>query len=482
MFFLCAEADRCVPRRHPSVILVFSSSPLRLQPTLLCSLGSFCAGGNEAPVPCSAGSYANVTGLAACLTCPATRFCPAGSIQPLACPAGYACPGGSVTGLELPCPAGTFSAVGSLRSVSQCTPCSAGMWCGSPGLTAPSGPCDAGFYCSGGSAVSAPALGFSPGYVCSAVQGYGTSCPVYFDAVSGQSYGSSRYTATAAAASPVGDVCPKGSYCVAGSASPAACPAGTFANTTGTTSAAGCLPCPPGLICPTSGIVIPTTRCPPGQYCPGGANTSGTACPPGSRCTGGNTAPEPCSAGTYQNASNGTACRTCPAAYFCGVGTVSPALCPPAYACPAGSSLGTPVACPVGTYSNASGLSASSQCTRCSPGMYCAAPALVAPSGNCSAGYVCVSNATSATPTDGRTGSICARGGFCPAGSSAPTLCRPGTFGNATGRTSSSDCLACTPGFTCPTAGLVVPTLRCDAGYLCPGGDATATVRCPLGE
>ena len=50
------------------------------------------------------------------------------------------------------------------------------------------------------------------------------------------------------------------------------------------------------------------------------------------------------------------------------------------------------------------------------------------PSGDCHGGYVCISGATTATPTDGTTGKICDAGGYCPVGSNSTTLCPPGSY------------------------------------------------------
>jgi hypothetical protein len=183
-------------------------------PTLLCTPGSYCAGGNAAPVPCDAGTYTNTTGRASCLTCPASVYCPAGTSLPLACPAGYYCSGGSSTGLETPCAAGTYSALQRLSLASQCTICPSGWYCQSPGITTPTAQCSAGFYCTGGSTVAAPTVGFSMGYVCSTLSGYGLGCPAYFNRTSNVSYGpSSLYVALSAAPVGVGDMCPLGHYC-----------------------------------------------------------------------------------------------------------------------------------------------------------------------------------------------------------------------------------------------------------------------------
>jgi hypothetical protein len=70
----------------------------------------------------------------------------------------------------------------------------------------------------------------------------------------------------------------------------------------------------------------------------------------------------------------------------------------------------------------------SSQCTQCTPGMFCYGQGLRAPNGICSNGYYCMGGAASATPTDGVTGNICPAGSYCPAGALWPTPCSAGSY------------------------------------------------------
>ena len=185
----------------------------------LCPAGSACVAGSAAPSGCAAGMYVNASGRSACLVCPQGYACAAGTATPTLCRPGYACPAGSVTGLENPCPAGTFSPLAGIASTAECQPCSAGMWCGSAGLTAPTGSCAAGYYCTGGSSVSAPRAAGS--FSCSAVSGAGLGCPPYFNRTSNSSYpASSLYVSTAVVPVTVGDICPLGHVCPAGSRAP----------------------------------------------------------------------------------------------------------------------------------------------------------------------------------------------------------------------------------------------------------------------
>lgn len=51
--------------------------------------------------------------------------------------------------------------------------------------------------------------------------------------------------------------------------------------------------------------------------------------------------------------------------------------------------------CPVGTFSNSTGLTGAQQCTPCLPGSYCGSSGLSQPSGSCRGGYYCLTGAVS---------------------------------------------------------------------------------------
>lgn len=84
----------------------------------------------------------------------------------------------------------------------------------------------------------------------------------------------------------------------------------------------------------------------------------------------------------------------CDAGYWCinGSATATPTdgttgvLCPEGYYCPAG--ITTPTPCPLGTFSNTSGLIEEPQCTACIGGYYCGSEGLSEPTDLCDAGYV----------------------------------------------------------------------------------------------
>ena len=72
-------------------------------------------------------------------------------------------------------------------------------------------------------------------------------------------------------------------------------------------------------------------------------------------------------------------------------------------------------------------------------------------------------------------------GHYCEAGSSNGTSCPPGSYLNATGGRSVSDCISCTPGMYCNGYGNTWPTADCDAGELllsvCPSVTGTTKTR-----
>ena len=156
--------------------------------------------------PCAAGTYQPGAGQSACLTCPASSFCPLASSAPVLAPAGSWAAAGS--GAPVPCGAGTAGgAAGGALAAAACPPCPPGAYCARPGLTAPTGLCAPGYACFGNATTPTPTDG-----------------------------------ATGAPA-------PPGGFALTGAAAVAPCPAGTYANVTGATSQTACRPCPPRYYC-----------------------------------------------------------------------------------------------------------------------------------------------------------------------------------------------------------------------------------------
>jgi hypothetical protein len=461
--FTCPNTGTVSPSRPcdagyacPGGIAVVSASEV-------CPVGSACPQGSSTPQPCASGTYANVTGLAVCTTCPAGFYCVAGAVSPVVCPAGSVCASGTQSATQALCPIGTYSNQTGLTTTGQCTPCDGGSYCATAGLTAPTGLCAAGYYCLRSANTSTPAEGAANGYTCSV--------------------GASSLSV---ANTPVtGDVCPLGHWCGVGSSAPTPCVPGTWLNTTRATNATACEPCTPGWTCPSYATAVPLVRCPASYVCYGG-NVDGTEtpCPAGSFCSGSNAVPVACAAGTYADVPGLAACKSCPARSYCSGATVTPAACDPGFYCPVDTTSASQYPCPASTFSNTASLAAASECTNCTAGSWCGSAGLTAPSGSCSAGYACFAKASLPNPTDNTTGALCAAGAYCPAGSAGYTRCPVGTFANTSGNTQLSDCMACTPGFTCPNTGTVSPSRPCDAGYACPGGIAvvSASEVCPVGS
>ena len=107
------------------------------------------------------------------------------------------------------------------------------------------------------------------------------------------------------------------------------------------------------------------------------------------------------------------------------------------------------------------------------PSRYCDAPGLPTPRDLCDAGYVCYGGAYTSTPTDGVTGEVCPRGGFCIIGSFESKACPPGTYSVTGGATNNQDCEKCNEGYYCATASSPRPDGPCSAGFYCGIGAIT---------
>ena len=271
---------------------------------------------------------------------------------------------------------GTFSASPYLTSIAQCLQCSPGSYCARAGASAVSGPCSAGYFCVLSSSYDKPLQ-----------QAYGSECP-------------------------------EGSYCPVSSASPTACPIGTFNPSRRSVNISSCISCSAGWACNSTGLSTPSFPCAAGYYCSSGAYTTeptgnshnGGICPPGMYCPTQSSYPLPCNAGYYADSSGFSACRPCPAGYYCNnESTISPRenVCPSGYYCPISSTL--PTACPVGYYNPSLGTTSFQDgCIACLPGYHCPLIGM----GNstvypCPIGYFCPGG-DGVTPVN-----ICPVGFFC---------------------------------------------------------------------
>ena len=139
-------------------------------------------------------------------------------------------------------------------------------------------------------------------------------------------------------------------------------------------------------------------------------------------------------------------------------------MCPMGYYCVANSLLThviTPVACPVGTYSNRAGLQAlvnsgsTRGCLTCPAGYFCPSTSMTTPT-PCGVGYYSAAGATACT--------ICPIGSYC----SSTTTITP---------------VSCGAGFLCTTEGMKIAPFHisinsCLPGYWCASNAANA---CPKG-
>ncbi len=132
-----------------------------------------------------------------------------------------------------------------------------------------------------------------------------------------------------------------------------------------------------------------------------------------------------CPAGTYQDLTAQTTCKSCPEKKYCPggstVGTVTPIDCPNGHYCPEGTQNYEIFRCFVGTYHKTSDgpLADSAQCTACEAKFYCPKVGMTEtdyPSYPCANGYLCAAGSESATGT-----SECPKDHYCIAGTQ--TIC-----------------------------------------------------------
>ncbi|KAI4904543.1 hypothetical protein NFI96_029611 [Prochilodus magdalenae] len=468
-----------------------------------CRAGHYCAEGSVSDRACPMGSYQPSEGQHKCEVCLAGFSCPEeGMTHPIPCRPGFFCPAGIAN--QQPCPAGTYGKQSGLTDSSECTLCDPGTYCAGAGNTSPSGPCTAGFLCFGGASIPSPA-----------------------DNVTGSQ-------------------CPPGFYCLTGSFTATPCPKGTFSGQFGLTEAAQCQSCSPGFYCSEPGLTAVSGPCLPGFFCSEGSSTAapvsavyGDRCPPGHYCDSGSAVPTPCQVGTHRSESGGKSvedcmpcpgglfqdqrgqrdCKSCPPGFHCPSSSQlsnegsAPLICPEGYYCP-NETVGRPVPCPKGTYSNNQGLTSADECLACPLGYFCGSDGLVQPSGPCASGFLCFVHAIVPNPTDNNTGSLCPPGAYCqlgirtgdcspgyycdwgssspeqrlcpagfycPSGIDKPIACGGGTFSSVMGNSERENCEPCPEGYYCQGDGVVKPA-TCSQGFYCPQGSVTGTeFPCPPG-
>ncbi|XP_038634721.1 multiple epidermal growth factor-like domains protein 6 [Scyliorhinus canicula] len=534
------DKSQCVPCPAGEYCYTEGTKPVAItQPTGRCPGGHYCPLGTGDPYtfPCAPGFYRTHSSAERkdnCSHCPPGHYCDTfGLEEPKVCPEGFYCIKGSKK--PQPCEPGTYSNRIGLGAFSGCSPCGGGQYCTDEGLTQPTGYCKAGFYCRERAAsegyylhqkgaediascklcdlgmycseagLTAPEGPCQPGYYCT--RGSNSSTPVEM---------------------PFGNVCPAGYYCPSGTkhAFEKPCPTGTWNNATGAQEIALCLPCIPGYACSGMALAQPIELCAPGFYCKERAKSTrpvdgetGDLCPEGHYCPEGTAIPLRCGDGYYNNVTDyySDYCELdklksmatsetieCLKAHFShhGIpnivmtdngphfisvdvenpnGNLSTGVggpCPMGHYCPAGTSISLP--CPMGTYSDKLYLSVASNCTVCSPGMYCGSTGLIKPSGLCDPGFFCLAAATTPTPLDSDdTGGLCPVSHYCSSGTVQPMGCPAGTYNNLSGQ---ARCFPCALGYFCPENTTTYSDFPCPAGFYCPNGTKHATeFPCPRG-
>ena len=411
-------------------------------------------------VPCEAGTFRDTQGgrtQGDCSDCREGYYCPSGSPEETICPLGYFCEARS--GSPEPCPAGTFGEKLGLINQDGCTTCTKGYYCNAAGLLQPRGPCDPGFVCYGG------AISSSPDEDC-------TGDPA-------------NRVNTANPADPcIGERCPPGGYCPAGTYEPWGCPPGTFADTEGQIDESDCSPCTPGSYCSIENRPEPTGVCQAGCYCEGANDVTNVGaydicqepCSRGKFCPSNSTEETPCPEGTYQPQDRKEECLICPPGFKCPEKEmVAPELCGKGYYCEENTDSFTGTACPLGTYSQQDGINQVEQCQSCPLGKYCDIVGSETPGQDCRAGHICTGGSQIPNPTtDEENGRLCPQGAYCPSGALEPIECPIGTYFPNEGADDINDCLDCPQSYNCPVPGITQvifdgndDPFRCDDGFVC---------------
>ena len=189
------------------------------------------------------------------------------------------------------------------------------------------------------------------------------------------------------------ELCSAGGYCPEGSPAVTPCAEGSFSNEEGLGSADQCTPTPAGSYSPAGataaspcsvGTVQPAAgrgacaKCAAGSYQDGPGATACLSCPAGYYCGEGASAAQPCPEGFY-SATPGLAgaaqCEDCPAGAACATGALAPSECSPGTFADAPNAA-TCGSCAVGTFQRGGGATACLECGRAS---YCPTRGLTSP-------------------------------------------------------------------------------------------------------
>ncbi|XP_022100039.1 zonadhesin-like [Acanthaster planci] len=430
------------------------------------------------------------------------------------CPRGFWCP--QETSVPNPCPLGTYSDQQYLTAIGECKACDLGMYCSKENLTAPEGVCSPGFYCLNGSATPTPTGSGNTGgpcptrHYCDGISPVPQECPEgtwnnleqqasCFDCPEG-------YYCPKGVASYNPYPCPAGHFCPNGTQfdTQYPCPRGTYRPNTKGMSLSDCTACDPGKYCQFEGATSYTNSCDPGYFCIRGAWTAqpddfsnytdgdclcpsiatGGRCQPGYYCPQGSSEPQECTEGNYCGTDGlEDVSGPCLPGYYCDVTAsredptdgVTGNVCPAGRYCESGTGANPPN-CPTGTFSNATGLTALSECDDCTAGYYCETPGLTRPTGPCQEGYYCPSGQDIKNPM------ACDAGYYCEEGSPEQVECPSGTYQD---ESTQSSCKICNAGYYCNVADAPISDYTlypCPIGYYCPNGTEYSTqYGCALG-
>ena len=381
-----------------------------------CPGGYRCPENSKEPIPCEAGTFSPDGTTDECTACRAGHFCPIATseiqmINNFECQNGYYCPFGTKSAIEFPCPKGKLGDGTGLSSPDQCIDCPAGQYCEQPGGTSSTGPCAPGYKCPAGTNAETARPSDSlcdVGYVCGeGTENDGQECSEGFycprkgmtpddiadsldtfkcnpgyecgiGVITGRPMIDAAENCRDGAGAGCGQLCRAGHYCDIGTklgqsianGGPVPCPDKFYYSGTGARTEADCIPCLAGFKCDWSslGNVLPvdpeqSTQCQPGFYCRDGEEIP---CPVGHYCpTIGLGSPLACPPGTYQDGTESQTCNLCPEGYFCsdvnGPIAIDPTsdpslLCPVGYYCEAGTYNQFQNPCPRGTYGDVTGL------------------------------------------------------------------------------------------------------------------------------
>ncbi|CAG6003426.1 unnamed protein product, partial [Menidia menidia] len=487
----------------PAGFYCLEGSSQRPTSQFLCPQGYYCEEGTATPhgSPCPAGTAGKELGQtsrAACKRCREGRFCPAGVKDCLKCPVGFYCPEG--TSDPMPCPPGSFNPLEGQDELTDCRQCYAGRACTQIALRAPDVDCMQG--------PNAPTNACPPGTLGNRTDLTDRSqcqqCPARYACLRGTG-GIQRPPLS----------CFAGHYCPRGTMFPTQykCPVGTWSSQSGLEAESECQPCPRGWYC-LAGSAAPTGRCNSGYYCPE-ATVNPRVCGAGSYSV----MPHP----TQSTDEGSEECSPCLQGHYCSNETTSEeamrslmglardpqrsaTLCPRGFYCPGGSINPNPVPCPNGTYGESPGLRDVSECVQCPEGKYCYSldpqeqpitrPTEVCPDGHyCPPGtgdpytYPCQAG-TYRNNTFGHSGEaciscpsrhycnrlgtpvplLCPPGSYCPDGTSTPRACPEGTYGSRSALSDVSECTPCGGGQYCTGVGLVEPSGSCRERFYCTVG------------